>query len=393
MYDFETLLPRNDMGSVKWDQLSKYDLDFNKDIFPLSIADMEIRTAPEIVDGLKEFLDKAILGYTIPYPDYLESVKNWMKRRHDFIIEEDWIVCTQGVIAAISASIRGLSEENEGVIIMPPVYYPFSNIVKKNKRKLINCPLIEINGHYYIDFDLFEIIAKDPNNKLLLFSSPHNPIGRVWSKDELERLSKICVDNNLIVISDEVHNDIIMPGYTHNVLSTISDDIADRAIICTSPSKSFNIAGLGIANVIISNSEIKNKFVEQIEAVTGNMFGIIGYKACEIAYKEAEKWLDELIMLIYRNNKIVNEFFKDNFPTILAPMIEGTYLQWIDFRTLNLSNYELEEFLHDRAGLILDEGYMFGVEGNGYERLNLAAPTWVIERALDKIKISLEDYL
>lgn len=272
---------------------------------------------------------------------------------------------------------------------MSPVYYPFYLSAERNNRRIVNCPLIENDGYYTMDFDLLEKEAKKEDNKLLLFCSPHNPVGRVWTKEELERLSEIIIDNDLVVVSDEIHGDLIMPGYKHLVLQNMDKRLEDRIITCTAPSKTFNLAGMGLSNIIIPNEEIREKFQEGL-LESGVFNSMMGYKACEIAYNECSEWLSECISVIDKNQRILKEFFEKNFPEIKAPLIEGTYLQWVDFRALHLSNEELEEMMTKEAKLYLDEGYIFGEEGSGFERFNLACPTKVIEDALERLKIVLD---
>lgn len=389
-YDFNTLISRKNTGSSKWEQMYKTNPNIGEDIVPLSVADMELKNAPEIIEGLREYLKSAVLGYTSPYKAFTDSVVDWMQRRHNFSIKPQWIVNTAGVVPAFFTAIRAFTKPGDGVVIMSPVYYPFYNAIKFNERTLVDCPLIEKNGYYTIDFEKFDEITKKPENKLFLFCSPHNPVGRVWKVEELKKLEEIILKNNVTVISDEIHHDIIMPGYKHTVFQTLSDELADRTITCTAPSKTFNLAGMGISNIIIKNPVIKEKFIQEINNVSGFPFSILGYKACELAYTKAENWLEEFITVIDKNQKIVKEFFEKNYPEIKAPLIEGTYLQWIDFRALGMDPKKMEDFMTNEAQLFLDEGYIFGKSGEGYERINLAAPSWVIKAALERLDKALK---
>lgn len=389
-YDFTTLVSRKNTGSSKWEQMYSWNPEVTEDVVPLSVADMEFKPAPEIVEGLKKYLDTAVLGYTKAYPAFLDSVISWMERRHKYQVEKEWILNTPGVVNAFYAAVNAFTEPGEGVIIFKPVYYPFSMAIEKNKRNIVNCPLIEKDGYYTIDYEKFDEISKDPKNKLLIFCSPHNPVGRVWKVEELKKLEEIILKNNVTVISDEIHHDIIMPGYKHTVFQTLSDELADRTITCTAPSKTFNLAGMGISNIIIKNPVIKEKFIQEINNVSGFPFSILGYKACELAYTKAENWLEEFITVIDENQKIVKEFFEKNYPKIKAPLIEGTYLQWIDFRALGMDPKKMEDFMTNEAQLFLDEGYIFGKSGEGYERINLAAPSWVIKGALERLDKALK---
>lgn len=388
-YDFTTLESRKNTGSIKWEQMYEWNPNVADNIVPLSVADMELKPVPEVIEGLKKYLDKVILGYTAAYPSFLNSVISWIEKKHKYKVEKEWIVNTPGVVNAFYAAVNAFTNPGDGVIIFRPVYYPFSMAIEKNNRKIVNCPLIETDGYYTIDFEKLENLAKKAENKLIIFCSPHNPIGRVWKKDELKKLGEIAVKNNTIIVSDEIWCDIIMPGYEHFMMGRLGGEIEDNLILCTAPSKTFNLAGMATSNIIIKNKELRDKYSETLQVMRSASINILGYKACELAYTYGEEWLFELIKLIDTNQKIVKKFFDEKFPKIKARLIEGTYLQWIDFRALNLSNEELENFMHMEAEFFTDEGYIFGDEGSGYERINLAAPTWVIEDSLKRLEKAL----
>lgn len=389
-YDFRTLVSRKGTGAAKWEQMYGWNSNVKEGVVPLSVADMELKNPPEIIEGLKEYLDHAVLGYAMPYEEFYDAVINWQKTKHNWNIKKEWIVNTPGVVNAFFAAVRAFTNPGDGVIIFKPVYYPFSMAIEKNERELINCPLINTDGYYTIDYDKFDELAKNPKNKLLIFCSPHNPVGRVWKREELEKVAEIAIKNDLIVLSDEIWNDLIMPGYEHTVMATVNEELNDRLITCTAPSKSFNLAGMATSNIIISNEKIRETFKKTIDVVHGGTINILGYKCCELAYNKCNEWLDGVIKLIDTNQKVVKNFFEDNFPKIKAPLIEGTYLQWLDFRVIGMTNERLEEFMHMEAEFFLDEGYIFGEEGSGYERINLAAPTYVIEKALERLGQALE---
>ncbi|WP_279014499.1 MalY/PatB family protein [Thomasclavelia cocleata] len=253
-YDFETIINRNNKGSSKWDIMKKANPNVPNHIVPLSVADVDIPLAPEIKDGLIKFLNNdVVLGYTNPTDKYYQAVKDWMLNRHDYKIEKDWIVISNGIVPALFDSVVAFTNKNEGVIIFTPVYHPFYQAIETNERQIIKCPLINQDTSYTIDFNKFKNLAKDPNNTMLILCNPHNPIGRVWQKEELEKIAKICLDNNLIIVSDEIHQDLIMPGFKHYPIATLNDRVADITITCTAPSKSFNLAGLQGSNIIIKN--------------------------------------------------------------------------------------------------------------------------------------------
>ncbi len=384
-YDFETTISKKGQGSYKWEQMYKVNPDIEEGIVPLSVADMELKIAPEITEGIKKYLDEAIPGYTGTYENYYKAVTGWMERRHGFQIEKEWIVTSPGVVSAIYDCVKAYTEEGEGVITFTPVYYPFYSAIKDNGRKLVRCELINNDGYYEIDFEKFEELAKEKDNRLFILCSPHNPVGRVWKKEELEKIGEIALRNNLIIVSDEIHSDIVMPGKKHFIFQMLSEELSEITVTCTAPTKSFNLAGIGISNIIIKNSRLRKKFSAEQGKSASHVFAALGYKACELAYTKGEEWFDEFILLIDKNQKMVNQFFESKFVNIKAPLIEGTYLQWIDFRALGMRKEELKKFFNEKLKVFMSEGYTFGEGGDGFERMNLAAPSKVIEKALENI--------
>ena len=389
-YDFETLLSRKNQGSYKWEQMYGWNPNVKEDVVPLSVADMEIKTAPEIIEGLKNFLDNAILGYTGPYASFTQAVKTWCETHYGYTFEKEWLINTPGVVNAFYGAVNAFTEEEDSVIIFRPVYYPFSMAIEENKRNLVNCPLVEKDGYYSIDFEKFEELSKESKAKLLIFCNPHNPVGRVWTKEELTKVAEICIKNNIIIVSDEIHCDLIMPGNEFTSMMTIKNGIEDRLITCFAPSKTFNLAGLATSNIVVPNKELREKYFKTLSVMKNTQVNILGYKACEIAYNQCDGWLKELLQVLDNNQRIVKNFFEENFPKIKAPLIEGTYLMWVNFKALGLSNEELEKFMHMEAEFFTDEGYIFGDEGSGYERINLAAPTYIIEKALERLGHALK---
>lgn len=388
--NFDEFVSRKNTGSYKWDGMYQEKPDVSDMTIPLSVADMEFRSPNCLYEKLAEYIKtKPIFGYTGQTEEFLQSVVNWNKKRHNWKIEKEWIVNIPGVVNAISAAISAFSNENEGVIIFQPVYHPFAASIEKLHRNVINVPLINDDHHFYIDFESFEEEAKKSSNKILLFCSPHNPVGRVWTKEELTKLADICLRNDLIVISDEIWNDLICKGKTHTIFATINDEIAERTIVCTAPSKSFNVAGLGFSNIIIKNKELREKFTEHAQNLGVNHVNIVGFKACEILYNNCEEWLDEAIEVICSNQHFVKEFFEENYPSIKTNDPEGTYLMWIDFNALNKSREELEQLLLD-ADFFPSKGHVFGEEGEGYERINVAIPRknleYMLNRLIEKLK-------
>ena len=386
-YDFTTVVNRKDTGALKWEAMYQIKPDVDSDVVPFSVADMEFKNPPEVMEGLRQYIDDdLVLGYTGPTDAYHLAVQGWMKRRHNWDIKPEWIVNSPGVVSAFFAAVAAFSEPGDGIILMTPVYYPFYNAISRNKRTLVSTSLVDEGGKYHIDFADLEAKAKDPRSKVLLFCSPHNPVGRVWTPEELAKISQICLENNVLVVSDEIHFDLVMPGYRHTVYATISEEAANNCIVCTAPSKTFNLAGLHTSNIIIPNEELRKRFSQEQERNGFFSLNIFGYKGCEIAYEKCEEWLDELLVVIDTNRRLVEDFMAEKLPQIKVYNMEGTYLQWWDCRALNMEDKDLETFMQQKAQLFLDEGYIFGKEGSGFERINLACPTHLLQAGLDRLE-------
>jgi putative C-S lyase len=351
---------------------------------------MEFPVQPEIVSGVKDFLDHLVLGYAVPTPAYSQAVVNWMKRRRSWEVREEWIVQTPGVVSALYNGVEAYTESGDGVIIMPPVYYPFTMAVAENGRELVRVPLVQDGMTYTIDYTALEEKARDPRNKLLIFCSPHNPVGRVWTEEELLRVAEICLRNGVLVISDEIHFDLLLPGFTHTVYAALSEEAARNCIVCTAPSKTFNLAGMQTSNVVVPNKEMREKLKARILKSAFHNPGVLGLKTCEIAYTQCEGWLDELLQVVAANYRLLKDFMGKNLPMIDVFPLEGTYLAWMDFRALGLDYKALEEFMIHDAELFLDEGAMFGIEGRGFERMNIACPSAVLEEALERLLKALK---
>lgn len=386
MYDFKTLVKRDVQGSSKWLMMKNLKDDVSDDVSPFSVADSDIKMAPEIIEGLKEYLDEMILGYTIPLDSYYQAIIDWNLRRHDFLIEKDWIVTTPGVVKAIGDIIEAFTLENDGVIIMPPVYHYFHKIIGNLNRAVVNNPLTETDGYYTIDYEGLEKLAAVATNKILLFCSPHNPVGRVWKKDELLKVLEIAERHDLIIISDEIHNDLIMPNQKHYLLASINEIGANRTITALSPSKSFNLAGLKTSNLIVKNPQLRETLNNQLAKTAGNGLSAIGPKALELAYNHAEAWFEEFLKLIETNYLMAKDFIEENLPMLKVSDLEGTYLLWVNMKALGFKEPELNEFLINKCEFFIDSGLKFGEPGEGYIRINLASPTETLKTALKRLE-------
>jgi len=382
-YDFTSIPDRRGCGSNKWNGAKNASTEF----VPLSVADMEFYPAPPIVEAIKKTAESSVLGYTSPTDEYFDAVISWMKRRHNFDVKKEWIINTPGVVNALGILIQAATKPGDGIVILTPVYYPFDMAVLAKSRKIIYSELIDNNGRYEIDYADLENKCKKA--KALLFCNPHNPVGRVWTKDELKKVADICCRNNVFIIDDEIHNDLIMPGYEHTVMSNVGDFVLDNIAICTAPSKTFNLAGLQCSNIIIPNARTRAK-ASACQLINMQMgLNIFAYPACTAAYNECEEWLDELLTVIHENAVLVENFMAENFPEIKVYPLEGTYLQWIDMRALGMTYIELRNMLED-AGIYLDYGEMFGALGRGFQRINLACAKVTLEKALIRFKNAVE---
>ncbi len=386
-YDFNKITDRHNTNAIK------YDLAVARgkpaDVLSLWVADMDFPTAPQILDALHAKVNHGIFGYSVPNESFYEAVKNWQKREHDFEVERRWIVTTPGVVFAIASAIKAFTKEGEAVIIQTPVYYPFKNMIEANKRKLVTSPLFEKDGKWYIDFEDFEKKIVENDVKLFILCSPHNPVGRVWSKDELTRLSEICLKHKVLVFADEIHNDFVFEGHKHTVFSTISKETALNSIISTSASKTFNLAGLQFSVNFIQNPLLKSKFHEERDKTGYDEPSLMGLVATQAAYEHGKEWLSALKKHLSSNLDFVRQFVSENLPKARLIEPEGTYLLWLDFSAYGYSDAELDDLIVNKAKVWLDRGTMFGKEGNCYQRINIATPLPLLKEALERISKAL----
>ncbi|MBR0205505.1 MAG: pyridoxal phosphate-dependent aminotransferase [Clostridia bacterium] len=381
-YDFTTLPDRWNAGAFKYEHMKQMKPDVSRDAVPLSVADMEFLNPPEVVAGLKAYLDHNVLGYTGPTEGYFAAVQGWMARRHGFRPEKDWFITSPGIVPALYELVKSLTEPGDGVLMLSPVYHPFRFAAQEQGREAVFCPLIERERTYDIDFELFEKLCAEPKVKLFLLCSPHNPVGRIWTGEELLRLADICRKNGVILVADEIHGDLILPGYTFVSVGTLPERYVKNAILCTAPSKTFNLAGMQCSNLFVADDALRDRLKKEGHYPT---LTALGYESCRLAYTYGEPWLEELRTVLGENKKLVETYLSERIPEIKPFELMGTYLMWLDCRGLGLDKDALEKAMVD-GELFFDEGYIFGAEGAGFERLNLACPTWVIRKALEKLE-------
>ena len=383
-YNFDEIIDRKGTNCLKYDFASERGKP--KGVLSLWIADMEFKALDIVLERLSEIVNHGIFGYSDSKEDYFLVLKNWFEKKFGWKVKEEWLVKTPGIVFAIAAAIHAFTKEGDAVLIQQPVYYPFSETILDNKRKLVNSPLKRTGDRYEIDFEDFEEKIIQEQVKLFIFCSPHNPVGRVWEKDELKRIGEICLKHGVIVVSDEIHSDFVYPGHQHTVFASLSKEISDITITCTAPSKTFNIAGLQISNIFIENPVLREKVKKAIAQTGYSQVNQIGLAACQAAYEGGEEWLEELKEYLAGNIEYTRAFLKEHLPKITLIEPEGTYLLWLDFKAYNLTEEEREELIVKKAGLWLDSGSMFGPDGEGYERINIACPRKTLEKALWQLK-------
>ena len=380
---FDEIIDRKNTDSLKYDAAIRRGKPDG--ILPLWVADMDFKTLPAVIDALTTKAQHGIFGYSNPGEDYFTVLQSWFERRHNWQIKPAWLVNTPGVVFAICTAIRALTKQGDAVLIQQPVYYPFTNSILHNKRKLVVNQLIYEQGRYKIDFADFEAKIVCNNVKLFILCSPHNPVGRVWSEAELRRLGDICLKHGVLVVADEIHADFIYAGHQHLVFANLKPAFADITITCTAPSKTFNLAGLQTSNIIITNKDIRCPFRQEIAGTGYDEPNVMGLTAGKAAYAHGEPWLAELQAYLAENLEFLRGFLRQNLPPIKLVEPEGTYLVWLDCQALHLNPKELEDLFVHKAKLWLDTGTMFGAGGAGFERINIACPRPILEKALTQL--------
>lgn len=376
-YDFDTVIPRRGTLSYKWDNAPE-------GVLPMWVADMDFRTSPAIIEALLKRVDNGIFGYTRVPDEYYEAVTGWFARKHRWQIDPAMIIYTSGVVPAISAIIKALAKPGEGVIVQTPVYNCFFSCIRNNGCRIVSNPLINRGNRYHIDFDDLERKAADPANTLMLLCNPHNPACRVWSGEELQRIGEICARHGVRVISDEIHCEFVYDKEGYIPFATTGGEAGKNCVVCVSPSKAFNIAGLQIANIVAPDEETRrliDKAINVNEVCDVNPFGVIATMA---AYNESEDWLRQLLEYIEGNYRYMKEFCEKNLPEYPLTDLQATYLVWMDCRKSGLKSEELEKKLKGHAGLWLNAGSMYGAEGEGFLRWNIACPRTLLKEGLDR---------
>lgn len=387
--NFDGIIDRRGTSCLKYD--FAVERGYPQGILPFWVADMDFRAPQPVIDELTRRVQHGIFGYTDPKESYKEIIVNWMTKHHGWTPSTKALTITPGVVFALAVAIRCFTKPGEAVLLQQPVYYPFTEMIRQNNRELVNSPLVLKDGHYEIDFDDFEEKIVKHDVKLFLLCSPHNPAGRVWTRDELLRMASICLKHNVLIVADEIHHEFVRPGFKHTVLASLSPEIAGQTITCTSPSKTFNLAGLQVSNIFIENDELRRKFHAEISAAGYSQPNSLGLFAAQAAYEHGAEWLKELLAYIESNYQKAKAFFAEQMPKVKLIEPEGTYLLWLDFSAYGLTDEELDDIIINDANLWLDSGHIFGKAGRGFQRLNIACPWSTLENGLQHLAKAFAD--
>lgn len=386
-FNFDKIIDRTNNFSAKWSEMNK---NFGtNDLLPMWVADMDFLTAPCVMEALKDRLEQGIFGYTTRPSSYNESIVNWLDNRFSWKINQEWLMFSPAVITSISLLIQNLTQKNDKIMIQEPVYSPFHNIVESNERNLVISPLVKLDdGSYVMDYE--DIEAKIKDVKVFILCNPHNPVGRVWTREELTRLGEICLKHNVLIISDEIHSDIILKNHKHTPFASISKEFSENTITCMAPTKTFNLAGLQSSFLVISNPyyyEVMDKAFSILDIKRNNAFSLV---ATEAAYNYGEDWLYELIKYIEDNVDFAIDYIKNHMPQLKVKKPEGTYLLWVDFSNLNVDKKDLKNALINKGRIALSDGSSFGIGGDGYYRINLACPRSMVLEGLKRIEFAIK---
>ena len=365
----------------------------NAEVLPFWVADMDFQAPDIVIDALLKRVEHGIFGYEYKKDSYLAALVNWYEHRHQWLIDLNQLEFCPSVLNAISILINQHSEEGDGIIIQPPVFFEFRSVIRSNNRQMIKNPLKIVDGKYQMDFEDLEKKAANPETKIMIICNPHNPVGRVWQRAELAQVGEICRRHNVLVISDEIHGDIVYPPHHYTPLASVSAELAQSSVTCLSPAKTFNIAGMIDAMAIIANEEYRERFHDFTDRYRINKTNVFAAAAIEAAYSQGGKWLDELLKHLQANIDFLRSYLYENLPQVKLIEPEGTYLVWLDFRALGLDAKELEKFLAQKAELALNAGYWFGREGAGYARMNIACPQSLLHEALLRLTQAVNQHL
>jgi len=387
-YNFDEVVERRGTHSLKWDFAPS--LSGNQTLLPLWVADMDFKAAPAIMEAVKARAAHGIYGYTGISEEYRIAVVNWMQFRHQWHVQPEWISVITGIVPALNMLMQAFAQPGDQVVVQPPVYYPFFNAIRNNGQTALHNTLVDRDGYYEIDFEDLEQKLADPRTTIMILCSPHNPVGRVWTEEELRQIAERCLANDVLLISDEIHHDLVFVPHKHIATASLSEEIAANTITCTAPSKTFNLAGLQSSNIIISDEKKRRRFQQALDR--NGVFAINPFAdvATIAAYEEGGPWVDELLDYLSGNLDLAESYLKEKLAPLTMRRPEGTYLAWIDCRQLGMSTLELQKFMEEKAGVVMNQGHVFGETGAGFQRLNFACPRALLAEGLDKIAYALQ---
>lgn len=389
-FDFDTPVSRKGTDCLKYDFAVKRGRP--ADVLPLWVADMDFKTSERILDAIRSRVDHGIFGYTDPGDRYFEALAGWMESRHGWKVQAEWGIRTPGVVVALAMAVQAYTEPGDAVLIQQPVYYPFTEVIADNGREVISSDLVqEADGSYRMDFNDFEQKIREHQIRLFLLCSPHNPVGRVWTREELSKIGDICLKYGVTVVSDEIHEDFVYGERKHQVFANLKPEFAEISVTCTSPAKTFNLAGLQISNILIPDARLREKFQRQVTAMGYSQANTLGITACEAAYRYGGDWYEAMLSYLEGNIRYMKDYLERELPQLAMREPEGTYLVWVDFRGLGLPEEKLEELIVKKAGLWLDSGAIFGNTGEGFERFNVACPRATLRQALDQLAAAIRE--
>ena len=382
-YDFDKVIERRGTNATKYNYKG---MGKPESAIPLWVADMDFMACDPVLEALRKAVDHGIFGYSSPGEDYYEAAAGWFERRFSWRPEKEWLVYTPGVVFALSAAVRAFTEPGGNVLIQPPVYYPFSNAIRNNGRRIVENPLILRDGRYEIDFDDMERKIAENGVRLFILCSPHNPVGRIWSADELRRMGEISGRYGTVIVADEIHCDFHWPGREYRLVLEACPEFADRVMSCTAPSKTFNLAGMQTSNIWIPDAELRRRFADEVHSRGFFSPGILGAEACRAAYEGGEEWFDQCLEYLHGNYEFIRDYLAARIPEIKPVEPDGTYFLWLDFSALGMERAELDDFVLNKAGLWVDEGHIFGTGGEGFQRIILACPRSMLVRAMEQLE-------
>lgn len=387
--NFDQLIDRRNTSCIKYDLVQRRG--YHPDTLPMWVADMDFQAPPCVTQAIAQAAQHGIFGYSFPDDRYFEAVRGWFSRHFSYEVQRQWLVCTPGVVTALNIAVQALTQPGDSILVQTPVYYPFYNVIRTNGRQVVETPLIYENGAYRVDFADMEEKLRTRQVKMLILCSPHNPICRVWTRQELEQMGQLCLRYGVIVVSDEIHCDFTMPGRPHTPFHIACPELLERSIVCTAPSKSFNLAGLQTSNIFIPGQQLRQAYQAHMEKMAIHNPNLLGLIACRAAYEGGDAWMEECRIYIRENLELLRGFLREHLPKVRLVEPEGTYFAWLDFSAYGMSAQELNSRILEKGRLWLDEGQLFGAAGESFQRIVLATPRQNVEECCRRLRLAMSD--